>query len=108
MSLDRSALVPLSSVLGSVDELDWRGDQLYVEQPRDRWEPATRCSIVAVDPYEEEPDTIVVEGVELRRALAGFQVREIVRNLRSGGEPSPERFVEGLKYFHEFDGFLDG
>jgi hypothetical protein len=62
--------------------------------------------VIEVDPYEEEPEMLAVEGVQLRYALAGFQVKEVARNLGSAVSRG-ERLVAALRHFHEFDGFLE-
>lgn len=46
----------------------------------DRWTPSSPCAVVEVDPYEEEPMTIVIDGVELDWALAGFDVIDVWDN----------------------------
>lgn len=106
MGLERNRLLPLAGLAAVVDEIDLSVDELYVDGPRDGWSPASLAAIVLLDPYEEEPELVVVDGVELHRALAGFQVVEVARNLGSIESVTPERFVAAIRHFHEFDGFL--
>lgn len=92
MGLERGRLMTLEALLQDIADLRWPSDQLYIEGPRSTWAPQTRCAVVEVDPYEEEPPTFTVGDVQLNWALAGFDVVDVCHNLHAAS-PSAERFV---------------
>ena len=108
MSIDRGTILALGEVLPAAQEMTRHCDYLYVEDEVEAWNEGSRCVVVELDPYEEEPDQVEVEGVSLRLSLAAFQVQEVMENLRlSIGDPSRPECVAALQYYFEFDALID-
>ena len=107
VSLIRGALYELGSILAVTGALRWPSDQLYVQGSRAEWSMESPSAVVECDPYEEEPSTVMVDGVSLNHALTAFEVMDVVANMHGEGlDFTGERFVEALRYFHEYDSFL--
>jgi hypothetical protein len=108
VSIDRGTILALGEVLPIAQEMTREGDYLYVADEVEAWTEGSRCAVVALDPYEEEPDQVEIDGVVLRLSLAAFQVQEVMENLRlSIGDPSRPECVAALQYYFEFDAFID-
>ena len=105
--LIRGALYPLGSLLTMTEELRWPSDQLYVQGRPAEWSMGSPSAVVECDPYEDEPAIVMVDDIALEHALTAFEVMDVVDNMhREGVDLTSERFVEALRYFHEYDSFL--
>lgn len=108
VSLDRRTILSLGEALQVAEEMSRRTDHLYVEDAVTAWNEASRCVVIELDPYEEEPHQVDVQGVLLRRSLTASQVQGVVQNLRAAmGDPRPPELVAALQYYSEFDAFVD-
>lgn len=108
MELERDTLMTLEDLFSRIGELQWPSDQLYIEGARESWMPSSGCAVIEVDPYKEEPSSVLVAGVQLVWALAGFDVIDVWENLRvrSGdGEASAKQLVADIQHFREFGSY---
>jgi hypothetical protein len=108
VSIDRGTILSLGEALQAAEEMSRRADHLYVEDVVEAWNEASQCVVVELDPYEEEPAEVDVDGVLLHRSLSASQVQGVVLNLRSAiRDPTPPQLVAALQYYFEFDAFID-
>lgn len=73
------------------------------------WGPHTRCAVVAVDRYADEPEVPEVAGRNgLGRALQVAQLQDIVDNARQQRPgASVEELVAAFLFYYDRDAFID-
>lgn len=94
----------------SSDEFRWSDDYIeaaYIETSV-QWTPTARATVLRLDPYDEGPQEVQIEGVAMTHALSGDQVREVIRELLAlTPEPTDDQRVAAFRHYWEVDGFIE-
>lgn len=107
MGLEKNRLTTLASVVDAIDDVHWEVDWLYVADDPPEWAPSSAAAVMTLDPRGDVPDELVVEGAALRYALSGSEIEDVARNLRAQEVPTTERLIAALRFYDEFDSFIE-